>query len=43
MAAITTDHHAIMQLSLDPEKAVELLDERGERWLMGMKTAEAEK
>ena len=42
IAASTTDHHAIMQLSLDLEKAVKQLDEKGERWLMLMEKAEAE-
>jgi len=31
-----------MQLSLDLEKAVKQLDEKGERWLMLMEKAEAE-
>jgi ATP-binding cassette subfamily F protein uup len=42
IAASTTDHHAIMQLSLDLEKTVKQLDEKGERWLMLMEKAEAE-
>jgi len=42
MAASTTDHHAIMQQSIDLEKVVKPLDEKGERWLMAMEKAEAE-
>ncbi len=36
------DHHAIMQLSIDLEKTVKQLDEKGERWLVLMEKAEAE-
>jgi ATP-binding cassette subfamily F protein uup len=42
IAASTTDHHAIMQLSIDLEKAVKELDTRSERWLVLMEKAEAE-
>ena len=42
IAASTTDHHAIMQLSLELEKAVKLLDEKSERWLVLMEKAEAD-
>ena len=42
IAASTTDHHAIMQLSIDLEKAVKDLDAKSERWLVLMEKAEAE-
>jgi ATP-binding cassette subfamily F protein uup len=42
MVAKSADHHAIMQLSLELEKATAQLESMGERWLILMEKQEAE-
>ncbi len=42
IAATTTNHHAIMELSLQLEATVKEIDQKGERWLVLMDKAEKE-
>ncbi len=42
IAAATTDHHAIMELSLQLETTIKEIDQKGERWLVLMDKAEKE-
>ncbi|MCC7501108.1 MAG: ABC-F family ATP-binding cassette domain-containing protein [Flavobacteriales bacterium] len=42
IAAATTDHHAIMELSLQLESTIKEIDQKGERWLVLMDKAEKE-